>query len=333
LAWAPDGERLFFSGVPDAVQLQPCSVGREGGDERLEFGGLGEIILLDVADDGRMLLLREELFMGVALRPPGTDADLDLSWLDRSFGISFAADGQSAVFTNARAGANYSIVTRRFDGSPITTLGEGASYSHSPSPDGRWAFGILHNPSGLLLHPMGAGALRTLERGPIEKYHDAMWFPDSQSLLIIGNEVSQQTRCYRQSIDGGAPVPVTPAGVVGALSPLGDLILTKVEGTWMLYPLDGASPRVAKGLTEADIPLWSVDGKSVHAHKIAEVPLRLERVDLQTGERSPSFVIGPENEVGLFEVKLAEPVPEPGGGYCYSYKRRLSQLFVVGFSN
>ena len=28
-------------------------------------------------------------------------------------------------------------------------------------------------------------------------------------------------------------------------------------------------------------------------------------------------------------LTLSAPIAEPGGGYCYSYIRRLSQLFVV----
>ena len=126
-----------------------------------------------------------------------------------------------------------------------------------------------------------------------------------------------------------SPGPVRLAGIFGALSPLGDRILVQQAGSWKLYPLDGGEPEIAKGLTSADIPYWSEDGRSVHVHGIGEVPLRLERVDLKTGERTASLVIGPEREAGIVQLQLSAPIAEPGGGYCYAYKRRLSQLFVV----
>tara|TARA_R110002072_G_scaffold273253_2_gene434011 strand:+ start:1659 stop:3332 length:1674 start_codon:yes stop_codon:yes gene_type:complete len=329
LAWTPDGTRLLFSCADSIVhlQVQMHSTGLVAGDVRLELTAPGELLIVDVGADGRLAVLREELFYGVAARPPGGAAEVDLSWLDGSWGSTFAPDKQSLLFTTHRGGVNYTIVARRLDGSPIITLGEGNLCG--ASPDGLWVTGHLYDPPSIVIYPMGVGTSRQLERGDIESFHAAMWFPDSRSLLVTGNEAGRARRCYRQSIDGGLPEPVTPEGIFGALSPLGDRILVQEADSWKLYPLDGGEPEIAKGLTSADIPYWSEDGRSVHVHGIGEVPLRLERVDLKTGERTASLVIGPEREAGIVQLQLSAPIAEPGGGYCYAYKRRLSQLFVV----
>jgi len=157
------------------------------------------------------------------------------------------------------------------------------------------------------------------------------WFADGKSLLVTGNEPSRSSRLYRQSIDGGAPEPVTPEGVLGTLSPRGDRILALDSArTWQLYPLDGGPPTVAPGLGPDDkVPAWSPDGTAVYAHALGDVPLRFERVDLATGERAPSVVLGPDGEAGVVLVGISDPVLDPSRGIACSFARRLSTLYVV----
>jgi hypothetical protein len=57
--------------------------------------------------------------------------------------------------------------------------------------------------------------------------------------------------------------------------------------------------------------------------------MRLERVDLATGEHTPGFAIGPQGEAGLVTIQIAEHVLDPGRPIAYTYQRRLSTLFMV----
>ena len=100
--------------------------------------------------------------------------------------------------------------------------------------------------------------------------------------------------------------------------------------TWQLYPIDGGTPTVAPGLSRSDrVTAWSPDGAAVHVQDRGGIPLRLERVDLATGERTPSFVIGPEGEAGLVVIRVDERVLDPSRHICYTFQRRLSTLFLV----
>ena len=58
--------------------------------------------------------------------------------------------------------------------------------------------------------------------------------------------------------------------------------------------------------------------------------MRLERVDLETGERTPSVVIGLENQTGLARIWLGDSVLDLQRGYPDTCQRRLSKLFLVG---
>jgi dipeptidyl aminopeptidase/acylaminoacyl peptidase len=234
-----------------------------GGDTRAELTVPGELMVLDIAPDGRWLTILEDGFYGIGVRQPGRETDLDLSWLDLSWGVSLSPDRQTAVFSNGHGGANYTVVTRRLDGSPISTLGEGEALGFSP--DGAWVAAKIPTPPELVLYPTGAGAPRRLVRGSIERYEKAQWFPDGKSLLVTGSEPSRPLRAFRQSIDGGPPEPVTPEGIYGTLSPRGDAILALDAGaTWKLYPLDGGEPRVVPGLGPLEeIAAWYPDGDAV----------------------------------------------------------------------
>jgi Tol biopolymer transport system component len=327
LAWRHGDGRLVFSAGESLYQ--PFSVGTRGQDVSGVTGTSGNLLVTDVAPDGRWLAIGMELFYGVAVRPPGGGVDTNLSWLNQSWTCTLTPVGDAIAFTVGYGDINYSIVTRRVDGSSITTLGPGTLQGFSP--EGRWVAGRLFSPEAIVLYPAGAGAPRRLERGPIESYDTAQWFPDGRSLLITGNEPASALRSYRQSIDGGPPAPVTPEGVFGTLSPRGDRILARDSGTtWQLYPLDGGPPVVAPGLDPSDqVAAWSPDGAAAYIHGLGNVPLRLQRVDLATGARTPSAVIGPEGEAGIVSIRLDERILDPSRRICYSFQRRLSTLYLV----
>jgi eukaryotic-like serine/threonine-protein kinase len=331
LAWAPGGERLFYSGADEAAgrTLQVRSTSARASAMRPEFATPGDTIVLDAAADGRWLLLQREDFYGIAVRVPGQPQDTDLSWLDRSWSHSLAPDGQTLAFTNGNGGPGYTVVTRRLDGSPLATLGEGETQGFSP--DGRWVAATLLTSPQVVLYPTGVGAPKRLERGPIESYTQVQWFPDSKNLLITGRDASRAMRLYRQSIDGGQPEPVLPAGIVGLLSPLGDRILAKdADGLWRFHPLDGSSPVVAPGLAALDgVVGWSPAGDALFVTRGNQVPLLLERVDCSSGVRSGDFEVGPPPQPGLVWVNAGGRAFDIERAYSYGYRRQLSRLFLV----
>ena len=108
------------------------------------------------------------------------------------------------------------------------------------------------------------------------------------------------------------------------------ILALDADTTWKLYPLDGGAPCVVPGLGPLEeIAAWYPDGNAVHARRIGEVPMRLTRVDLATGERTPSLVVGPADEVGLVRVEMDDRVIDPERPFSYEYLRRLSTLYLV----
>ena len=181
---------------------------------------------------------------------------------------------------------------------------------------------------------MGPGEPVRLKRGAIAEYQGALWFPDGKALLIVGNEPGQPNRAYRQDTAGGEPTPLLREGVIpAAISPDGQAILAiDQERKWGWYPAVGGAARPAPGLTADDVPPsivgWSADGRYLFVHTGTEVPARIDRIDVKTGQRTLLKEMGPADLTGLATFDPLT-VSRDGNQYAYRYRKILSTLFVV----
>ena len=180
-----------------------------------------------------------------------------------------------------------------------------------------------------MIYPTGAGQTQQLQRDGIENYVSAQWFRDGKSVLFSGNETGKGTRFYVQQI-GGPARAVTPEGTRdGLLSPDGKLVLARgVDGNYSIYAIAGeGTRRLVPGLTEADVlAQWSADGRSVLVYRRAEIPCRLERVDLATGRRTLFKEFAPADRTGLLSVREIF-VTDDLRSYAYTAYYQLSSLF------
>jgi hypothetical protein len=262
------------------------------------------------------------------------DEDRDLSWLNTSHARALSQDGQTLLFAETAVANNYAVCLRKTVGSPVVRLGEG--WPADLSADGKWALAVVQShPPQLVIYPTGAGETRQLKPGEIENYVSAQWFRDGKSVLICGNERGKGTRFYVQEIGaqqsgGGAPMPVTPEGTRdGWLSGDGKRVLARgPEGKYFVYPIAGRDPQPAPGLNETDVLAhWSADGRSVLVYRRAEIPCRLDRVDLATGHRTLFKEFAPADRTGLLSMREIF-VTDDLRSYAYTAYYQVSSLFV-----
>ncbi len=199
------------------------------------------------------------------------------------------------------------------------------------SADGKSVLAVVQShPPKLLIYLIGAGETRQLERGEIETYTTVQWFRDGKSVLIGGNESGKGTRFYVQELGGGRPRPVTPEGTRdGLLSLDGKLVLARgPEGKYSVYPITGGDPRPVPALADADIVVqWGADGKSALAYRRAEIPYRLESVDLVTGKRKLFKELAPTDRTGLLSLREIFATDDRRS-YAYTAYYQESSLFV-----
>ncbi len=328
LAWSPDGREVLFSASPSGGSYVVYAV-TLGGRRRIAYQPPGGLTIQDIARDGRWLATRGDFRYGAMVRTPGASEDLDLSWLNTSHARALSQDGRTLLFAETALGTNYAVCIRKTDGSPVVRLGEG--WPLDLSPDGRSVLAVVQSrPPRLVIYPTGAGETRQLERAQIEGYASAQWFRDGRRVLIVGNEPGKGMRCYVQDAGGGAPRPVTPEETRdGWISPDGTQVLARGPGgRYALYPVDGGEPRPVPGLAETDsIAHWSPDGRSVLAYRRAEIPCRLERVVLDSGQRTLFEELAPADRAGLLSLRGVF-VTDDLRSYAYTTYHQVASLFV-----
>ena len=159
----------------------------------------------------------------------------------------------------------------------------------------------------------------------------ARFFPDGKRVLACGNEVAQASRCYIQELTGGLPRPATPPGTIGGLvSPDGDSIIARdAEGKFSIYSLKGSAQRSVSGLTlDDEVIRWNSDGRSLLVYRRAQVPARIERLDLSTGKRVLVKEIAPPSKAGVVNIRYIA-FSDDNRSYAYTFDRVLCRLASV----
>ena len=130
---------------------------------------------------------------------------------------------------------------------------------------------------------------------------------------------------------------MTPEGVVlagNAAVQSDESVLGRVGGSWMLFPITGGEGRPVPSLTPADMPLqWSHGGRYVYTVATVEgarqPAVDVTRVEVTTGVRSLWKTLMPSDPVGVEDMRETVVITPDAQSYCYSYQRRLGDLYVV----
>ena len=254
VAWSPDGKEIWFTSSKSGTDRTLYAI-TLGGKLRTIARLPGALMLLDVAKDGKVLLVRASWrreLMGF-----GTDGkQRELSWLDYTYPGELSPDGKTLLFDEEGGGGSlaysksggytYGVYIRKTDGSPAVLLGEGNALALSP--DGKWAITETQvSPAQLRLLPTGAGQSKDLTHDSIN-HNWAHWFPDGKHILFSGNEPNKGEQLYVTEVDSGKSRAVTPEGVNGntfAISPDSKSVAAiGPDQRGYLYPIDGGDPRL-----------------------------------------------------------------------------------------
>jgi eukaryotic-like serine/threonine-protein kinase len=327
LAWRPDGKHLVFGGA-GAGLYQVHEVGASGG-EHLVLPNAGTVIVQDIAPDGRLLVTRDDIVARLMVRGAGDSVEHDLTWLGSTSGPTIARDGTALAFTDETE-ATYATMFRRIDGSPAVRLADGTSYAISP--DKQWVVSRVPSvPQRLMLSPTGAGTPRQIDAGELETYLTADFFPDGKRLLVCGNQPRHAMRCFARNLPNGSLSPVTPEGASdGVVSPDGrEVVASSADSGVVRYSLVGAPARAVRGMRPLETVLrYSPDGRALWVSSQRELPLRVDRLDLETGARSELIALMPQRQIGLLDIHVVSLADDPRA-HAYITTERLSYVFEL----
>jgi eukaryotic-like serine/threonine-protein kinase len=331
LAWSPDGAEVWFTATRSGEAPSLYAINLSGRERVVARAPVG-LMLHDISQDGRVLLTRGSFTTDLVGLAPNETRERDLSWLDSVSVFDISADGRTFIFQyfGEGSGTNYTSYLRKTDGSPAIRLGEGAATSLSL--DGKWAATVLHTPPKIMILPTGTGQPATLERGVIDEYSWATWFPDGKRILFTGRERGRPMRCYIQEVsEGSKPRAVTPEGVVGTqVSPDGKFVVAVNPGNQTsLYPIDGGEPRPFTGLAAGEkVISWTSDGHLLYVRGPEVLPIRVYRLDPISGHKEMVKELIPADRAGLILAPRILVTPD-GKSYVYEMRRNLTTLFLA----
>ena len=363
LAWGASGEEIWFTGSRTGSARTIMAVTLKG-RERVIATVPATLSIQDIWKDGRVLLARESWRRELSGTMPGDNKEHDLSWFDYSFPAELSPDGSVLLFDEEGEGGglNYSVYLRKTAESSAVRLGDGTSMSLSP--DGKWVLSLTTStPAQIVLLPTGAGDARQLSHDKI--YHSwARWLPNSKGFVFTGTEEGHGARIYVQetldsqpraiSGEGMAPLVLVPSPVPrdekaptnlaearwrrwGGMAPL--VLVPSPDGTEVaavgsdekayIYPLSGGTPRPVPGFQVGEQPLqWGRDGKSIYTYHPGELPAKIYRLDLVTGQRVMWKELIPSDPAGVSQIGPVIVTPS-ANAYVYGYHRTLSDLYLV----
>ncbi|MCB1009926.1 MAG: hypothetical protein KDB94_13655, partial [Acidobacteria bacterium] len=332
IAWARDGRSIVYSAAGSGADYALRSVDLEGKSRLVRSDSTG-LVIHDIGADGRWLVNKYRIGFENWARVAGMERERNVSWLDSSINPTLSRDGRTLLFDeeSSHVGRNYATCLRRLPDAPVVMLGEGQPLDLSP--DGKWALArVFDTPQRLVAYPTGAGETRELDAGGFGNYQSAAFLPDGRRFLFCGWKTGEPGRCYVEAIDGGPATPVTPEGlfVNAEVSRDGTRVIVRDDaGRGRIFPLDGGRPIEAKGLKPEDQWIrWADDGRSLLVFDGHELPVPVERVDLESGERRLVRTIEPANQRSLLTVEYVA-LADDEQSYAYSVWRTQSQLFTI----
>jgi len=337
LAWSSSGDEILFTAADHGYTLSLYAVNRSG-RQRLIAHLSGTFGLFDVAPDGRLLMAHLIGSNSLFYLPSADSKETDLYWHDSSFAVDISRDGKSILFDEGgdatRSGEDYVTYLRGTDGSAAVRLGPG--FPQAISPDGKWAMalGSGRPPSQLVLLPTGTGEARPFTHDAIH-HQGAAWTPDAKRIVFVGNEPGHRLRYYVQDVGGGAPRAITPENVsfnTGdpvTVSPDGKSVaVAGLDGKIQLYPLDNGAPRPVPKLADGFAPLRWCQDNSLMVYQGEDVPVKILRVNVATGEQTLWRELAPANRTEVnpgFVIRVGADCKSS----AYSVQYGLSELWLV----
>ena len=335
VAWSANGKEIWYSADDAGGSSGLWAVG-DTGKPRLALRHAGSLDLQDVSRSGAILVTVAHPQNSVMALAPGDPLERDLAWLEGTSVIDVSADGRTFLLNERGTGGGPAgaFYLRKNDGSPAVRLGEGLAFALSP--DGKWVVAHPPNlPNHLVLVPTGPGEARTV---PLPMEGGQAWFVPGGRLLVSGVLPGGQTKLFTVDLGGKGYRSVAPDGwdtFIGEmpLSPDGKWVAAQAgeQGRvdLRLFPIDGGAPKAVPGFEPDDVTArWADDGRSLFVFKRDQLPARVVRLDVETGERKPWLELMPADTAGVSRIATLVLTPD-GKSYAYNVRRDLSDLYLV----
>ncbi len=326
LAWSPDGEHVYYSASDKATSSLAIQTVDLQGKTRVVRRNPEDLVINDVGQDETLLVTTYRRERELWARGPGMAEEKNVSWLDNSLGF-ISPDGHAIAFCEmgAFAGPNYAVCLRSPVDGPVVRLGDGIYWDISP--DGKWVLSGVLAEGSLVAYPTGVGEVKTFDTTGLGVLTQ-VGFIDAERFLVCDSE----SRCYEQPLDGGPRKAIPFEGDTqgsGYVLPDGEhFVVAGIE--FKMYSIVTGEETPIRGFDDSKefIAGWSADAKTAFVVQLGGPPFVVERLDIQTGRRSPGPTITPQAAVGGGRLE-ALAVTKDGKSYSYTVVSLRTRLFTM----
>jgi Tol biopolymer transport system component len=331
LAWEPDGKSLLMTGSLRG-SLDFLWRGRRGKEPELVYASTGNLLLADLARDGRALVIQTDWRQEIeVLTRDGMHRSVE--WLDWGLLGGISADGSKVLMAENGKGALGGWILLLRDVAQPAPVKLGAGPPIALSADGRWAVSFdAAEPPNLVLVPTGPGEPRPLPPSGLARIDRGAFFPDGRRLALVGwKNLGGAPAAFVYDSSTGSTQQVTPQQVFDSVvvSPDGQQVaIATTEGTVAAYSLDGKETfHVDAWATRFRVAGWLDDG-SLLAFTPWELPARLERYDPRTGKTSLVRTFAPLDSAGVAGITRLRITPD-GRAIAFQLRRMSAVLTVL----
>jgi eukaryotic-like serine/threonine-protein kinase len=332
LAFSPGKEVWFTAGETwtgrDIVAVNFA------GRRRVVYRALTAASLLDVAGDGRALLLRGVDRWGTMAQLVGDESERDHSIHDYTVPASVSSDGRTVLLDDLSqaSGPQGAVYVHRSHTPPVRLM-EG--YGYDVLPDGRAVLAKgPGEPTRLLAVPTGATLPRPIDLGSIT-LRWAKWVPPEGSrVVVLGQEADRPLRLWLVERDGKRPARALgpEAGFsFFAVSPDGAQVATSFKpGTVTLLPVDkGEVGEIANLPADLVVGSWSGDRRGLFMMRSSvNFPCEVHRLDLATSKIELWKRVAPADATGISQCAWMN-LSADGQSYAYGYFRSLADVVLA----
>ena len=114
------------------------------------------------------------------------------------------------------------------------------------------------------------------------------------------------------------------------VSPDGKYVLrANGDAGMQVYPIPEGEPRPIPNLESGFIPVqWSEDNSAVYGYRPGQIPLKVYKIDLASGQKTLIQELQPVSTTGVVSIAPVV-VSRDGSRFAYSYYQVFSVLYVI----
>ncbi len=330
LAWNRD--EIWFSATRQTGMKGLWAV-RKNGHVRSVLQIPGDLMIEDIAQDGRALLFCEQNRGGVAAGQRNDPKVMELGLRDWSFPQGLSSDGKTLVLEeqSETSEIGYRIYLRRLDGSAIMQVGEGMLAVLSPDQSRVAAVQLKPEPHPVIF-PTGPGNPKHLPSLGIVSYSVIAWTPDGK-IVFSGKEKGQQRRLYIQDPERNELKVLQELNhdlEWFSVSPNGRTLISGDANRQSLSDIwdpKKASTTVKGWEKGMHFVAWSQDGSRIYTTRFTTDPIPFWRLDPLTGQKELFMELNLK-QVPANAVRDAYITPD-GQTWALRYRQIQTDLYLA----